>query len=105
LLYASGGDRAKAAEFAARAVTRAEQYASGDAKSDLRSGHLAEAYLTAAAVHRTFGDWDEAGQAVARALAIWRGLRNPGALALYRKSIGEAESLVREVAAREGRSW
>jgi len=97
-LYAAQGDRGTALDYANRAVSRGERY-SAAFPGDNPRGYLANAYFVLASVQRTLGDGERAGAAVERALSLWRALKNPGTIALHKRSMELGEALLRDVEA------
>ena len=95
-LYADKGDRAQALDYAARALARASKATVPSAEADRRNQNLAHAYFVLATVRRTLGDRDESRQAAERAVSLWRSITTPAFVESHRKSLEEAEKLIRE---------
>ena len=92
LLYASLGDGTRSMDFARRALSGSERHAATQ-PSETNAGHLAHSYFVLASVHAKFAEQANARSAAERALELWRPIRNPAVLAMYRKDLEKASAL------------
>jgi tetratricopeptide (TPR) repeat protein len=93
LLFASNGDQRNALDYAGRAVADGERHAASK-PPDALVGRLAEAYWVLATVHAKFAEPEQARGEAAKALKLWKMVRNSGILTSYRKSMDNAAAML-----------
>lgn len=93
-VLASSGDFTGALDFASRAVAQTEKRISTAPSGDRYAGGLARAYATLAAVQENAGDAGQARRSAERALEIWKGAHDRGAISIYGGIMADTEKLL-----------